>query len=105
MRIFDAAVYMALGGKVHHIVEIVLGEKLIHQLAVADVALDKDATVAVNVLGNGTEVARIGQGIENDYADMLVYPQEILNVVGAYESGGAGYEISLHIVKSCFNEE
>ena len=98
MRILDAAVHVALGGKVHHIVELVPAEEVVHQLAVADVALHEDAAVIVDVPGDGAEVARIGQGVEDDHADMLVYPQDVLDVVGADESGGAGYEIGLHIM-------
>ena len=39
--ILDGAVDMALGGEVHHDVGVLLGEELVHALAVADVNLDE----------------------------------------------------------------
>ena len=98
LRVLDAAIYVALSSEVDHVVELVTAEEVVHKSAVADVAADEDAAFVVDVPGDGAEVARIGQGIENDYADMLVYPQDVLNIIGADESGGAGHEISLHII-------
>ena len=98
LGVLDAAVHVALGGEVDHVVELVAGEEVVHEGAVADVAADEDAAFVVDVPGDGAEVARIRQGVEDDHADVFVYPQEVLDVVGADESGGAGYEVSLHKV-------
>ena len=57
---------MALGGEVHHDVGVLLGEELVHALAVADVNLDE---AEVGVIHHGRErgeVAGIGQLVEAD---------------------------------------
>lgn len=57
LRVLDGTVYMALCGKVDDIVNVVLSKELVSKLAVADVSLYKEATLVVNVILNGTEVA------------------------------------------------
>ena len=87
---------MALCREVHHIVEAVLPEQFVGQAPVAYVSLDKDAAFAVDVAGNGAQVARIRKGVEHHDADIVVSLQQILNKVGADESGGAGHKKCLH---------
>ena len=99
LGVLNAAVDVALGSEVDDVVELVAGKEVVHQGAVADVSADKDAAVVVDVGSDGAEVACIGQRVEHDDADVFVYAQQVLDVVGADESGGAGYEVSLHISK------
>ena len=49
LRIFDAAVHVALGGEVHHHVEAVFGKEAVDEFAVADIAFHKVAAFVVNV--------------------------------------------------------
>ena len=63
---------MALGGEVHHVVHVVLIENICHHVAVADVAFHEDASLAVDVVLDGAEVAGIGQGVEHNQSDLLV---------------------------------
>ena len=72
LRVFDRAVHMALGGKVYHIVYIVFAEESVGELPVAYVALDKEATMVVDVVFDGAEVAGIGEGIEHHHAYVVV---------------------------------
>ena len=89
---------MALGRKVHHVVKLVLGKQFIGQHTVADVAFHKEAAFVINVVGNGSQVAGIGQGIQNHHLDIAMLGQDILDVIGTDKSGRTGYKISLHIV-------
>ena len=66
LRILDRAVYMTLGSEVHHVVDVVLRKQFISQLAVADISLDKEATLVVDVVLDGTKVSGIGQCVEDD---------------------------------------
>ena len=100
LRVFYRAVHMTLGGEVDHIVDVILAEQSVGQLAVAHIAFDEDAALAVDVVFDGTEVAGIGQGIEHDDADvfLLVFlVQQKLDKVGSDEACCSCNEISLHI--------
>ena len=63
---------MALGRKVDNIVYVVLGKEAVDQLPVADVAFHEDATLAVDVLLDGSQVAGVGQRVENNHPDVLI---------------------------------
>ena len=63
---------MALGGKVNHIVNIVFGKQLVGQCSVADVTFYEKAPFPVDIIFDGTQVAGVGKGIEDDDADVFV---------------------------------
>ena len=97
LGVLDGTVHMALSGKVDDIIEIVLCKQAFHQLLVADVALHEHmAGVALHVL-QVLQIAGIGQLIQVDQADILVFFQHIVDKVGANKTGTAGNKISFHL--------
>jgi len=96
LRVFDGAVHMALGGEVHHDVDVVFLEKFVGQRAVADVAFHEEAALLVDVGGNGAKVAGVGERVEHHDAHIVVVLQQIFHVVCANEAGAARHEISFH---------
>jgi len=78
---------VALGGEVHH--RVVPGHRRRHDIAVADVAVDKAITGVVGDVGQVGEVAGVGQRVE--HGDRVVgVGQHVTHVVGADEAGTAG---------------
>ena len=51
LRVLNATIHMALGRKIHHTVECILGEQAVGQCPIANVALHEKAALAVNVVG------------------------------------------------------
>ena len=96
LRILYATVHVTLGGKVHHVIEFIPGKQFVGKHAVADVTFYKEATFVVNVVGNGTQVACVGQGIQYHHFNIIMFCQDVFNIVGADKAGSTGYEISLH---------
>ena len=88
--------YVALGSKIHYVIEFILGKQFVGKHAVADVTFYKKATFVVNVIGNGAQIACVGQGIQYHHFNIIMFCQDIFNIVGADKTGGTGYEISLH---------
>lgn len=96
LRVFDAAIHVALCCKVHHHVKAVVGEESVDERAVADVAFDKEAARVVNVVGNGAEIAGIGEEVKHHDLNVGVFLENVLHVVGSDETGASGDEISFH---------
>ena len=96
LGILYATVYVALGSKIHYVIEFILGKQFVGKHAVADVTFYKKATFIVNVIGNGAQIACVGQGIQYHHFNIIMFCQDIFNIVGADKTGGTGYEISLH---------
>ena len=96
LGVLDAAVNVALGGKVDDIIGVILGDQVGDQGLVADVALHEDvAGVALDVL-QVLQVAGVGQLVQIDEADVLVLLQHVMHKVGADETGTAGNKIGFH---------
>ena len=94
LRVFDGAVYMALGGKVHHIVDVVPGKEAVGQFAVAYVPLHEQAAAVVDVVLDGAEIAGVGECIENDHLDVFVpvfLVKQVFDVVRTDETCGTGH--------------
>ena len=94
LRVFDGAVYMALGGKVHHIVDVVPGKEAVGQFAVAYVPLHEQAAAVVDVVLDGAEIAGVGECVENDHLDVFVpvfLVKQVFDVVGTDETCGTGH--------------
>ena len=96
LGILYATVYVALGSKIHYVIEFILGKQFVGKHAVADVTFYKKATFVVNVIGNGAQIACVGQGIQYHHFNIIMFCQDVFNIVGADKTGGTGYEISLH---------
>ena len=58
--ILDGAIHMTLGSEVDHDIEAVLLEEVFNEGFVSDVSAMEEATLVVNVVGNGLEVAGVG---------------------------------------------
>ena len=85
---------MTRGSEVHHIVDVVLSKKPVHQFAVANVAPYKEAATLVDVGFNGAEVAGVGEQVEHNDAEVFIpvlLIEQTLDVVGTDESGGSCY--------------
>ena len=89
----DAAVHMALGGKVDDAIEIILQKQLFHQGPVADIALHKHmAAVALYPL-QVFQIARIGELIQVHQQDFVIFFQHVIHEVRANEPRAACDEI------------
>lgn len=64
---------MAFGCEVYNIVDIVLCKQLVGQLTVADVAFHEKATLVVDIILNGSQIAGIGECIKNDDLDVSIF--------------------------------
>ena len=94
LRGFYAAVYVAFGCKVHHIVYVVLGKKAVGQFAVAYVSVYEYAPLAVYIVLYCTVVACIRQEVEHNYLDvfiLILLVKKVFDEIGADKSGGACY--------------
>ena len=89
LRILNRAIHMALCGKVYHHIKAIFRKELIHQLTVADVATHKFAPVMVDVLSNCAEIACIGQQVKNNHANILIFFENILQIVCADKAGSS----------------
>ena len=91
---------MRLGSEVDDIVEIVLLEQRSNQFLVADIALHEHMTGiplhALQIL----KIACIGQLVEVDKQDVVIFLQHVVNKVGADKSGATSDQIFLHVFSS-----
>ena len=99
----DAPVHMALRREMHHTVDVVLREYPGDGLLVADVRLHEAvvriALQALQVL----QIARVGQKVHVDDADVVtVFPEHIMDIVGADETGASCHKISTHFLSPSF---
>jgi hypothetical protein len=84
----DAAVHMALGGKVHDGARPVLREQRVEQRAVADVALHETVAGIALERSQALRVTRVRQGIEVQHR-LAGCGDPVENEVGANEPGAA----------------
>ena len=99
LRVFYRTVHVALSREVDHEVDVVVSEEAVHELAVAYVALHEEATLVVDVVLDGAQVAGVSQGVDNDDLNVVVdvfLVQQVLDEVGAYKARGSGDEICFH---------
>ena len=89
-RILDGAVHMALSGKVDHDIRLLLLEKLVHGLAVADVCFHKAELRVFHGLSQCLQIAGIGQLIQADNAVLRVLLKLQIDKVSANKAGSAG---------------
>ena len=85
---------MALGREVDKIVDVVLGKEVVEQFSVANIAFHEDATLTVDVLFDGSQIARVGQRVEDNHFNILVsilYVQQILDEISADKTGASRY--------------
>ena len=94
----DRAVDMALGGKVHDGVNIMLGQGLADLLAVADIPLDEHQLRLVFQGRQGRPVAGIGQDIVGHQGGPGVLSGPVIDEIGANKAGSAGdHECTCHV--------
>ena len=94
LRIFNRTINMALCGEIDKIVDVVFRKQTVNEFTVTDVSLHEEAPLIVNIVFDGSEVACIGEGIEDDYLDVVIQiflMKQVLDVVGADESGSSCY--------------
>ena len=94
LRIFNRTVNMALCSEIDKIVDVVFCKQTVNEFTVTDVSLHEEAPLIVNIVFDGSEVACIGEGIEDDYLDVVIQiflMKQVLDVVGADESGSSCY--------------
>ena len=87
--------------KIHYVVNVVLGKELVGKSTVADVTTHEEATLVVDIVLDGSEIAGIRQQVENNYLYILILilsVKEILDKICADESGSTCHEISFHII-------
>jgi hypothetical protein len=85
---------MALGGEVHDGARAVLGQQLVHQRPVADVALHQRVTGIAAQGGQVLRVAGVGQGVQRHHriALRLRRCEPIQHEIATDEAGAAGDE-------------
>ena len=88
---------MALCCEMYHTVNIVLRKDLADGFLVADIGLHESVIVALLHILQILQVARIGQGVHVNDADLIViFPEHVVNVVGTDKAGTTCYQISSH---------
>ena len=96
-RVGDAAVHMALGREVDDIVHVVVTQDVLHQFAVTHIASDEGDIGAFYLLLDGSQVAGISQGVEDDDLDVVaILVEDVFHKVRADKTCGSRDEISLH---------
>lgn len=88
--VFNGAVNMALSGKVHHDVGLLLLKELIDSSPVGDGGLDKAEVGVVHDAGQGLQIACVGQAVQTDDAVLRMSAQHIVDEVAADKTGAAG---------------
>ena len=97
LRILDAAVHMALSREMHYPVDIVLLKNLHDGFLVADIRLHKSVILPVLDIFQILQVARIGQLVHVDDADLIViFAEHVVDIIAPDESRAASYQISSH---------
>jgi len=86
----DGAIHVRFGGKVHHGVNPIAAEEVIHQGAVTDIALYKGVTGWVGQILQVFQTARVGQQVQIDDVDGGVMREQIAHEVGTDKPGSAG---------------
>ena len=92
---------MALSGEVHHKVDVVVGKQALGELPVADVTFHEDAPLVVDVVLDRAEIAGIGERVEHDQPDILIFVlfvKQVLDEVRSDETCCSGNEICFHIL-------
>ncbi len=91
LRIFDAAVHMTFGSKIHYIVKAVLSKKTVYDITVTNISLDKETAFVVNVFGNRSQVTCIRQSVQYHDFDIAVFGQDVLDVIRTDKTCGTGH--------------
>ena len=100
LRVLNTPVYMAFCGKVYDIVDVVFGKQSVSEFSVPYVSADEEATLVVDVVFNCAEVSGVGQKVEHNDFDVLIFVlsvKQVLDEVRTNESCGSCYKISLHV--------
>ncbi len=96
MRIFDAAINVTFGSKIHNHLYGISFKQISDRFLIANVAFDKNTDFPIDIPGNGAVIPRIGEGIQNYYPDIGVISQQIFYVIGSNKTGATGDKISFH---------
>ena len=97
--VFYTAIHMTFGGKVNHIIDVVVSKKTVNQVAVAYITTNKHTTLIVDVVLNCSQIACVCKQVEHNNLDVFVLIllfQEVLDVVGTDKAGRPCYEIGFH---------
>ena len=82
---------MALRCKVDNDIEFILGEKSVHKGAIANITTHKCATIIINIISDGTEIAGVCKQIKNNNTHVVILCQNILKVVSSDKTGSPSY--------------
>ncbi len=85
-RVFDAAIDVALGGKVNHRIA---AAHLLEHAAIADVHLHELAAAFAQLRLKVLQIAGIGELVEDDQLPVRMLGDRLMNEVGADESRAA----------------
>ena len=87
---------MGLRREVDDAIRVMLPQQPGHQGLVANVAVDENVPPIPLRLLQVLHIARIGEGVQVDNADIRIFPQQIQHHVGADKPGAAGDQIRFH---------
>ena len=84
--------------KINHIVKIIFFKQSCNKLLVADISLHKHMTsVALHAL-EVFQITCVGQLIQIDQQDIVIFLQHVINKIGTDKTGATGNQIFFHIV-------
>src|SRR5574344_2127837 len=72
LRIFDRTVDMALGSKIHNIVDVVCSKQFVGKFPVPDVTMNKETAFIINIILDSSEITSISQSIEDDDFNVFI---------------------------------
>ena len=98
LRIFNAAVHMALGSEIHDIIKLILAKQTVSQLTVTNITFKKNATVIIYIICNSSQITGIRQRIEYYHTDIIVFCQNVLQVIRPDKTGSPSHKIGFHII-------
>ena len=97
LRIFNAAVDMALRRKMYHAVDIIFLENLCDRRAVRDIRLYKRIIFTLLHITQILQIARVCQAVYVDNADFVViFLKHIMNIIGTDKACAPGNKIRSH---------
>jgi hypothetical protein len=95
--VLDAAIDVAFRGEVHHLFEIRSGQRRRQSGRIRDVGAHEAVAAVVEHPFEILEIPGIRQCIDIDDRDVGTRREESAHVIGADESGTAGYENGCHV--------
>ena len=97
----DAAIHVAFGSKIHHIVGVIYLKYVINKCGVVDIASEEFHIGQFQFGFNGLKVSGVGESVKDKHTHLIgIFCKNIFHKIGTNESGTACHKVSLHLIFS-----